>query len=566
MTSSDKAPSVPVPSIDPGTLSPATESRFFALDAVRAAAMLLGVLYHAILFGGGMMGGFGGSTVPSVAIMNWIHSFRMPLFFLISGFFSHLMFTKYGLWRYLFRRWWRIGIPFLMVLATLAGINSLLGNSGGFPGGGGPPGQRGPGGPPGGFGGRPGLGGPGGPGGFPSEAGGEMPPPPPGFVPPFLQKFDLDKDGSLSAEEWKTAQAALKEQFANGPGPQMEGNDGGEDGPSIGFSPGATNGGTNRLGGGDPRGFGPPRGAFPGGGFPRGDGPGRSGGFGPFGQSSPLADALFGKYAGNFRLQHLWFLWYLMVFATVAPFIALGLGKLVGGKIGHRLHHLSSQLFLYGVAPLILAAVSMLGMELSGTSPGQPPGGMATIFGTFPDVLFRYDRDWPYFFTYFLTGWWLYRNRIHLKDIARYWIIALPVGIGAHVVCTTFAGGNPFQPGPSLSVGMRYWRYFIFGVSVAATSFGFLGFFQRFLNRPTRVTRYLADTAFWIYLVHQDLLNKLVLNWIRPWSLPGLLQGIVATIITCAIALVVFELVIRPTPLTLLFGPPRRRKPVTTSA
>ena len=557
---------------------PASESRFFALDAVRATAMLLGVLYHALLFGGGMMGGFGGG--PSTAVMNWIHSFRMPLFFLISGFFCHLMFQKYGLWRYLFRRWWRIGIPFLLILFALAGINSLQGNNGGFPGEGGPPRRSGPGerngpgpnfgpgmnrGPgPGGapqgssptnaVGAFPGGGPAPGPGGFPFGGDGDKPPPPAGFVPPFLQKFDKDKDGSLSAEEWKEAQVELRKQFANGPGGFPGGDDdNGPGGPPPGFGPdggGRPTGEPGRFGPGRPGGFGP-------GGGP----PGGRGGFGPFGRSNPMADTLFGKYAGNFRLQHLWFLWYLMVFATAAPFVALGIGKGIGGGLGRRLHHLSSKMFLYGVAPVVLAALSIVGMQLSGTSPGQPPGGMATIFGTFPDVLFRYDPDWPYFFTYFLAGWWLYRNRIHLNDIAKYWLIALPVGLGAHVVCSQFSGGNPFAPGPRLDVTTQLWRYFLFGISVAGTSFGMLGFFQRYLDRPTKITRYLADTAFWIYLVHQDLLNKLVLGWVRPWALPGLLQGIVATLITCAIALISFELLIRWTPLTILFGPPRKKRP-----
>ena len=84
----------------------ATAPRYYALDCVRAAAMLLGVFYHAIMF----IGGDGGRTTAP-GLLDWIHSFRMPLFFLISGFFGQMMLGKYGLSGYLRRRWWRIGLP-----------------------------------------------------------------------------------------------------------------------------------------------------------------------------------------------------------------------------------------------------------------------------------------------------------------------------------------------------------------------------------------------------------------------------------------------------------------------
>jgi hypothetical protein len=103
-------------------------------------------------------------------------------------------------------------------------------------------------------------------------------------------------------------------------------------------------------------------------------------------------------------------------------------------------------------------------------------------------------------------------------------------------------------------------RHALFAVAVTFTSFGLMGFFHRYFNRPTRAGRYLADTAFWIYIVHQDLLNMVVLPWVRPWGLPQMVQALAAVAITTAIALVAFELVIRPTPLTMLFGPPKRKK------
>ena len=96
----------------------ATPTRFFALDSVRATAMLLGVFYHLPI----AFMGFGFGASPKTSIDNWLHSYRMPLFFLISGFFANMMLGKYGLKRYLTRRWWRIGAPLVIALLILAGV------------------------------------------------------------------------------------------------------------------------------------------------------------------------------------------------------------------------------------------------------------------------------------------------------------------------------------------------------------------------------------------------------------------------------------------------------------
>ena len=91
--------------------------------------MLLGVFYHlpiAFMAGGFAMGfGMGFGASPKTSIDHWLHSFRMPLFFLISGFFANMMLGKYGLKRYILRRWWRIGAPLLIALVLLAGVRIL---------------------------------------------------------------------------------------------------------------------------------------------------------------------------------------------------------------------------------------------------------------------------------------------------------------------------------------------------------------------------------------------------------------------------------------------------------
>ena len=80
--------------------------------------MLLGVAWHAGPW-------FGSGPVP--AFMEWLHSFRMPMFMFISGFFSCMMLAKHGIYRYFTRRWLRIGIPMLIGLFTFMPIYNLYG-------------------------------------------------------------------------------------------------------------------------------------------------------------------------------------------------------------------------------------------------------------------------------------------------------------------------------------------------------------------------------------------------------------------------------------------------------
>jgi hypothetical protein len=83
--------------------------------------MLLGVVYHALLFRV-FTGGYPpiprGAPEPPQWLEIWLHSFRLPLFFLISGFFSRMMLEKHGAGNYLRRRWARIGLPLLIGLFT----------------------------------------------------------------------------------------------------------------------------------------------------------------------------------------------------------------------------------------------------------------------------------------------------------------------------------------------------------------------------------------------------------------------------------------------------------------
>jgi ABC-type multidrug transport system ATPase subunit/surface polysaccharide O-acyltransferase-like enzyme len=93
--------------------------RLYAMDAVRAFALLSGVVLHAAMsFMPGLAAfGFPADSSPSTFLQNVfyvIHVFRMPLFFFIAGYFGHLMFHRKGTAGFARDRVKRILLPLLV--------------------------------------------------------------------------------------------------------------------------------------------------------------------------------------------------------------------------------------------------------------------------------------------------------------------------------------------------------------------------------------------------------------------------------------------------------------------
>lgn len=97
-----------------------TQREYF-LDSIRAWLMLLGIPFHISLIYSSHMWHVN-STYPSwwLTLFNdAIHAFRMQVFFVISGYFSYMLYLRYPL-----KRWWmvrveRVGIPMLTAIPLL---------------------------------------------------------------------------------------------------------------------------------------------------------------------------------------------------------------------------------------------------------------------------------------------------------------------------------------------------------------------------------------------------------------------------------------------------------------
>lgn len=105
-------------------------SRIHGLDALRAIAMLMGIFLHASIFhlqrplkGWPTDDSF--HTLAFDYLYHWIHSFRMPLFFLIAGFFARFLYYKIGEKEFIRHRFKRIFIPFAISLFVILPLSSF---------------------------------------------------------------------------------------------------------------------------------------------------------------------------------------------------------------------------------------------------------------------------------------------------------------------------------------------------------------------------------------------------------------------------------------------------------
>ena len=118
--------------VDAGPVEAASR-RFHELDALRAFAMLLGIVLHTALFfmpdawsKAYSAEGYPAEVSGIYTLMFFaIHGFRMPVFFLLSGFFTALLWQRKGLRQLAIQRLKRIGLPLAIGAFTVIPITTF---------------------------------------------------------------------------------------------------------------------------------------------------------------------------------------------------------------------------------------------------------------------------------------------------------------------------------------------------------------------------------------------------------------------------------------------------------
>lgn len=129
----------------------------------------------------------------------------------------------------------------------------------------------------------------------------------------------------------------------------------------------------------------------------------------------------------------------------------------------------------------------------------------------------------------FLIGWLLHRNLGELEKLSRITWIRGGLGVAGIVISVALGGiqGDPSHP-------QYLWARAGFCASYAlmlwSLVFVTIGLFEFFASRPNKVVRYVADSSYWMYLIHlpvvvwlQVAISEWQTSWIVKWPLISVL-------------------------------------------
>jgi peptidoglycan/LPS O-acetylase OafA/YrhL len=243
---------------------------------------------------------------------------------------------------------------------------------------------------------------------------------------------------------------------------------------------------------------------------------------------------------------HLWFLEQLIVLYTLALVCSLIVKRsaaLHGAT--ERLSDGWSWCIERGLTAPVLAVLTFGGLQL------QPGTGADLQMGAIPPPHIS-----AYYLIFFLTGWLLYRRRDALPGLARFWILMFAAGVALgmwyHQLSIRPATGE--QAAGSLML-LRA----LAACSTGSLIVGFSGLFLHLFQKPSRVMRYVSDSAYWVYLIHLPLVIWICIL-LQPVESGAITKFTIAMVASCAVMYLSYHFCVRHTWIGLLLNGPRIRK------
>jgi glucan biosynthesis protein C len=204
-----------------------------------------------------------------------------------------------------------------------------------------------------------------------------------------------------------------------------------------------------------------------------------------------------------FHLTHLWFLYVLLwLYAATLGLRALVLRLDASGRFRARADAVVANVAESPLAPAALALPTVAAFVFGG--PWRMWFGVTT-----PDnSLIPNIHAAVQYFTAFGFGWLLHRQPGLINIWARRWPLSLSLAIGLTAACLAMVGVAPYlglaQP------GLRTLAYaFAYAVAMWSWTLAAIGLALKFLSGESPARRYIADSSYWLYLIHLPLVMAL---------------------------------------------------------
>lgn len=246
---------------------------------------------------------------------------------------------------------------------------------------------------------------------------------------------------------------------------------------------------------------------------------------------------------------HLWFLEYLLVFYLLTVLAVPVATRVVGSWTDGCTRSVRGALGT-PLAPLLLAvltwplAVQMPEWTIEIGFTLRMPLHLLAFYGLF-----------------YLVGWSAYLHRDLLERWSAWSTAYLATGLFVVLPALVLLLGPAWQRASGAERDLLdVLGHGAHALLVWLLTLGVIGLFLRLLPHPNRALRYLADAAYWVYLVHLPLVGLLGIV-VAPWMVPGPLKLVGVIVVSSGLLLLSYQVWVRHTALGRLLNGRRDRPP-----
>jgi len=237
----------------------------------------------------------------------------------------------------------------------------------------------------------------------------------------------------------------------------------------------------------------------------------------------------------SIQTAHLWFLYYLILYCLTVVLLAYCIEKWFPAAKNQWIHWFG-RLFHKPAAPLLFAIPTLACLWIMDTFEVE------AAHSFLPDLGF-----YTYYAVFFLFGWLCYGIKGQLlrfeRQVPIYLLFAI-VLFGARWCCLEMY--RDIGISAELKKQCQAVLIILLAFNTWFFTFGIIGFFLKFFNKPSRVSRYLSDGSYWIYLIHMPMVIYFQ-SLLLAYDLPVFVKFLAVMLATVLVTVLSYNYLVRNT-------------------